>query len=301
MNFLDYRSCTLCPRACGVDRTKDETGYCGATAVVRVARAALHHWEEPCISGERGSGTVFFSHCGLGCIFCQNESVSSGTIGQPVSIERLSEIFLNLQRQGAHNINLVTGSHYAPGILEALALAKLRGLRVPVVYNSGGYESIATLDLLAKAIDIFLPDLKFASSETAERLASAPNYFAAATAAILHMAELVGKPRWAKDGTLERGLIVRHLVLPGKIGESQAILRWIRDNLPDWVLISLMGQYLPIGRAVGHPELGRKLRKKEYESVLETLWKLGLDNGYVQELSAAKHSYIPDFDLSGID
>lgn len=299
--FMDYCHCTLCPRQCGVDRTTGVKGYCGASATLRVARAALHFWEEPCISGERGSGTVFFTHCGLGCIFCQNEQLSRGVIGQEVSPRHLAEIFLNLQAQGAHNINLVTGAHYTPSLLEACQIAKAQGLRLPIVYNSSGYESIATLEALAEIVDIFLPDLKFTTMETGRNLANAPNYFAVATRAIRRMAELTGESRWNTDGTLARGLLVRHLILPGMVEESKTILHWIRDELPQWVMVSLMGQYLPVGRAIAHPTLNRRLRKKEYETVLTTLWDLGLENGYVQELSAAKSEYIPNFDLTGVD
>jgi putative pyruvate formate lyase activating enzyme len=297
---LSYTNCGLCPRNCGVDRNQNERGYCGAPAQAKVALANLHHWEEPCISGSRGSGTVFFSHCNLGCIFCQNAAVSQGEVGLPVTPTRLAQIFLELQEKGAHNINLVTPTHYLPDLLTALTQAKSAGLTLPIVYNCSGYERREVIAAVADYIDIFLPDLKYATAETAKACANLDDYFQVATAAIRQMAALIGECRFDENGLMTRGLIVRHLVLPGKTGESKTILRWIKDNLPDWVMVSLMGQYLPVGRAVVHPEYGRKLTKKEYQTVVDYLLESGLENGYCQEWGAADDRFIPNFDLRGV-
>ncbi len=297
---MDYQNCKLCPRQCGVNRTSGITGICGADHHTLLVRAALHHWEEPCISGKNGSGTVFFSFCNLGCVFCQNFKVSRGQIGKIVTRRRLTEIFLELQSQGAHNLNLVTATHFLPDIIPAIMAAKEEGLHIPIVYNSGGYESLETLETLAKIVDVFLPDLKFASVTTGKELANAPDYFKVATTAIRRMAELVENCELDGNGLIRRGLIVRHLVLPGNTEESRIILKWIKDELPEWVMVSLMGQYLPIGDLKKYPQLKRKLRHQEYESVVEYLYQLGLENGYVQELSAASANFIPAFDLTGI-
>lgn len=297
---MTSQNCRLCPRACGARRTPEDLGYCGAGREVRVARAALHFWEEPCLSGRKGSGTVFFSYCSLKCKFCQNYPLSRGQVGRVVSRERLAAIFLELQSQGAHNLNLVTPSHYLPEIIPALQMVKEKGFKLPVVYNTGGYERVETIEMLRGIVDVFLPDLKFASAETARALAQAPDYFTVATAAIRKMAELAGGSAFTADGLITRGLIIRHLVLPGKTAESRAILQWIKEELPPWVMVSLMGQYVPVGEAVGDPQLGRRLTKREYEAVVEYLFELGLENGYVQELSAASTDYIPPFDLTGV-
>ncbi len=297
---MDYQNCKLCPRECGADRNHGELGFCGAAKTIRLARAALHHWEEPCISGTNGSGTVFFSCCNLGCTFCQNYTVSRGKIGRVISRERLTEIFQELQSQGAHNLNLVTPTHYLPDIIPALKMAKKEGFNLPVIYNSGGYESLDTLEYLHDVVDVFLPDLKFASVATGKALANAPDYFKVATPAIQRMAELAGSCEIDNNGLIRRGLIVRHLALPGKVEESKTILKWIKDELPEWVMVSLMGQYLPAGNGAGDPQLGRCLKPNEYDSVVEYLFELGLENGYVQELTAASAKYIPVFDLTGV-
>lgn len=298
--MMDYQNCELCPRKCRANRTNGQLGYCGADNSIRLARAALHHWEEPCISGTKGSGAVFFTFCNLGCLFCQNFMVSRGETGRIVSEERLAQIFLKLQSQGAHNLNLITPTHYLPDIIPALNLAKTKGFNLPVVYNSGGYESIETIEMLQEIVDVFLPDLKFASTATAKEFVNAPDYFSVATAAIKKMAALIGSCKLDRQGLMKRGLIVRHLVLPGKLEESRTILKWIKDELPEWVMVSLMGQYLPMGHAVNHPELGRKLTVAEYEATVDYLYELGLENGYVQDISAAAEEFIPEFDLTGV-
>lgn len=297
---MNYQNCKLCPRECGADRNHGELGFCGADKTVRIARAALHYWEEPCISGTNGSGTVFFSFCNLKCVFCQNYTVSRGKIGREVSRGRLTKIFLELQNQGAHNLNLVTPTHYLPDIIPALRMAKKEGLNLPVVYNSGGYESLETLESLCEVVDVFLPDLKFASVSTGKELANAPDYFKVAAAAIRRMAELTGSCKIDNNGLIRRGLIVRHLILPGKVEESRTILKWIKDELPKWVMVSLMGQYLPVGNAINHPTLGQKVNIAEYDAVVDYLFQLGLENGYVQEISAASDEFIPEFDLTGV-
>ena len=297
---MNYQHCELCPRKCGANRSDSQLGYCRADNLVRLARAALHYWEEPCISGTKGSGTVFFSFCNLGCLFCQNYRVSRGKVSQVVSRGRLAAIFLELQNQGAHNLNLVTPTHYLPDIIPALNLAKEKGFNLPVVYNSGGYESLETLEALGEIVDVFLPDLKFASATTAKELANAPDYFPVATSAIKQMAQLIGSCEFDQEGLVKRGLIVRHLVLPGKLEESRTILKWIKNELPEWVMVSLMGQYLPVGKAVNHPQLGRKLTTAEYGEIVDYLEKIGLENGYVQELSSASDVFIPKFDLTGV-
>lgn len=297
---MTYSNCRLCPRECGVNRISGQFGFCGAPAQPLAALADLHHWEEPCLSGTRGSGAVFFSHCNLGCIFCQNDPVSNGKVGQGVSAERLAEIYLNLQEKGAHNINLVTASHFLPDVLISLDIAKSNGLRLPVVYNCGGYESLSTVDALAGYVDIFLPDLKYVSPETSQACAGISDYFEAATRAIRQMATIIGECRFDDEEIMERGLIIRHLVLPGKAEESKAIIDFIRSELPEWVMVSLMGQYMPAGRAAGHPEYGRKLYKKEYQEVVDYLLDSGLENGYCQEWGAAEEKFVPDFDLRGV-
>ena len=292
-------SCRLCPRECGADRTvKDARGLCGGGSLPRLARAALHQWEEPCISGDRGSGTVFFSGCPLGCCFCQNREISAGNFGREISVGRLSEIFLELQDQGAHNINLVSPTQYTPWIVRALE--DVRGkLDIPVVWNTGGYERVGTLRMLDGLVDIYLPDLKYKSAELAGRYSGAPDYFEQASAAILEMFRQTGKIRMGKDGTLERGLVIRHLCLPGARRDSWAVLEWIAENLPaDGILISLMSQYTPY-RPLPYKELNRRISSFEYNTVVDKALELGL-RGFMQERSSAKEEYTPPFDLEGV-
>lgn len=291
--------CTLCPRSCGVDRTVT-VGRCGVGAQVRLARAALHFWEEPCISGEKGSGAVFFSGCSLGCVFCQNYSISAGGYGKDVSIERLAQIFLELQEQGANNINLVTGEHYIPQIIRALDLVK-DSLHLPVVYNSSGYETVEAVQMLKGYVDIYLPDLKYCSPERSARYSHAPDYFAVATKAIQEMAKQVGPVQFDENGMLKKGLIVRHMVMPGGVEDSMDILTWIAENLPlDDILVSVMSQYTPFYKSGEYPEINRRLNQAEYDRVLDWMDCMGIENGFVQELSSAKEEYTPDFSLQGV-
>ncbi len=289
--------CTLCPRQCGADRTKT-VGYCGGGDRIRAARAALHHWEEPAISGTNGSGTVFFSGCPLHCRFCQNHVISAENQGIEVTPERLSHIFLELQAQGAHNINLVTALHYLPQLLDALQLAKPH-LHIPIVCNTGGYERVETLAALEGLVDIYLPDFKFLSPETARNYANAADYPVIAEAAIAEMLRQTGKPL-LEDGLLRRGCIVRHLVLPGHRHESIALLQHLADRFgTDAFLLSLMSQYTPLQEDPTYPELNRRLTKMEYNSVLKTAQALGFE-GYMQDGSAAGSGYIPSFQLEGL-
>ena len=292
------QACTLCPRACGADR-RNGRGLCGGGPRVKLARAALHFWEEPCISGDRGSGTVFFSGCPLHCCFCQNYPISAQNFGKEVPVERLAAIFLELQAQGAHNINLVTASHYAPWVLEALRLAR-PALGLPVVYNSGGYERLETLRMLEGAVQVYLPDLKYRDAALSARYSAAPDYFGQASRAILEMYRQVGPLELGEDGTLRRGLVVRHLVLPKAWRDSVALLEWLADTLPlDSFYLSLMSQYTPCWHSGDFPELGRRVSTYEYNRVLERAQELGF-SGFLQERSSAKEEYTPPFHLEGV-
>ncbi|HHY98082.1 MAG TPA: radical SAM protein [Firmicutes bacterium] len=293
--------CYLCPRRCGADRSAGEKGFCRAGLSVKVARAAKHHWEEPCISGTRGSGAVFFSHCNLRCVFCQNYDISHQGFGKEIGAKELACIFLRLQADGAHNINLVSPTQYITQVKCALIAAKENGLTIPVVYNSNAYEEPDALASLTDLVDVYLPDLKYYHDEVAIRYSSAPHYFRHATSAILEMARQVGTPILDSDGLIRKGLIVRHLVLPGMVEESKRGLDWIKANLPSGVYISLMSQYVPMYRASEHPEINRKLSKAEYDEVVDYALAIGLDNGYIQEESASDESFIPAFDLTGVE
>ena len=262
-----------------------------------VARAALHQWEEPCISGQNGSGTVFFSGCSLRCVYCQNQQISLGRYGAPVTEENLLRMFDRLIAQGAHNLNLVNPTHYAPML--AKALQKYRS-PVPIVYNSGGYERVETLKALEGLVDIYLPDLKYVDSAVSLRYSGAADYFDYASKAILEMSRQVGEARFDENGMMKNWLIVRHLILPRNTAQSIKALTWIRGNLPEGTLVSLMCQYTPCGELGSFPELQRRITRREYDKVVEHMLKLGLTGGYLQELSSAKEEYIPPFDLTGV-
>lgn len=291
-------SCNLCPRMCGARRdAKRGNGYCRMGAMPVVARAALHFWEEPCISGTKGSGTVFFTGCSLQCVFCQNEQISvRREVGRTLTARELSDVFFRLIEQGAHNINLVNPTHFASGIAEAL---RFRPLPVPVVYNSGGYERAETLRMLEGLISIYLPDYKYRDSALSQRLSGAADYPEHAAEAILEMVRQTGPASFDGDGMLQRGTIVRHLILPGHTRNSIEVLDWLKENLPEGTLVSLMAQYVPCGRAADYPEIDRRITKREYEKVQQHLFALGLD-GYVQERKSAKKDFIPPFDLEGL-
>ena len=299
MKSFSLSSCELCPRRCKANR-ETGTGFCQGGSSVKLAKAALHHWEEPCISGTRGSGTVFFSGCPLRCCFCQNYPISSENFGAEISVTRLSQVFLELQEQGAHNINLVNPTHYVPWILEALELARPQ-LRIPLVYNSGGYERVEILRELEGVVDIYLPDLKFYSSEASAKYARAPDYFSVASKAILEMYRQVGRAQYDAQGLLKKGLIIRHLAMPSLKDDSIQLLRWIHENLPgEDILVSVMSQYLPCYHSGDYPEINRRISTYEYRKILEELERLGFSNGYTQQREAAVDAYIPDFDLSGV-
>ncbi len=298
--------CTLCPRACGADRAAGQTGLCGAGDTLRAARAALHHWEEPCLSGDpeapTGSGTVFFSGCALGCCYCQNYGISQEGQGRPLTEARLAEIFLELQTNGARNINLVTATQWLPWVLPALDSARRRGLRLPVVYNTGGYETVQTVQALAGYVDIWLTDFKYDSPALAAELSRAGNYPAVADRALRAMLRQTGAPVYDPEGYLRRGVIVRHLVLPGQAADSQAVLRRLaavrrQEEVP--FLLSLMSQFTPFYHAADHG-LGRRITSYEYRKVVDAALALGLTDGYMQEKSSAREEYTPPFDGEGL-
>lgn len=292
-------SCKLCPRECGVTRTEQQgSGFCKMGALPVVARAALHFWEEPCISGKKGSGAVFFTGCSLQCAFCQNYQISTERgVGKVLTPQQLSDVFFRLVEQGANNINLVSAAHFVPAVAEALSL---RPLPVSVVYNSGGYESLETLHMLDGLVQIYLPDYKYHDNELAQRFSGVSDYVERAQEAILEMARQTGPCRFDENGILQQGTIVRQLLLPGHTKNSIACLDWLAQNLPDGELVSLMGQYTPCGNISAYPELNRKVTAREYRKVQQHLFDLNLD-GFLQDLDSAKKDYIPDFDLTGVE
>ena len=301
------KMCTLCPRNCAVDRAGGERGICGQTEQLKVARAALHYWEEPCISGESGSGAVFFSGCALHCVFCQNRSIANGTAGKEITKERLAEIFLKLQEKGANNINLVTPTQYLPSLLPVLKRVKPQ-LFIPIVYNCGGYETLEAVDALAPYIDIWLPDLKYYSFVLSARYSAAPDYFTVAFAAVKRMIKHTGPlvlEDFSENGQacqlMKRGVILRHMVLPKHKDDSIRLLHWIHDNLPEGhFLVSLMSQYTPFYQSNKYPEINRRITSYEYQKVVDAAIELGLTQGFMQEKSSAKEEYTPPFELQGI-
>lgn len=304
--------CTLCPRNCGADRVKSK-GYCGESTAVRVARAALHFWEEPCISGVSGSGTVFFTGCSLKCVFCQNYALSDAGKGWTVSTQKLADIFLALQDKGASNINLVTPSHFVPQIAEALEKAKGQGLLLPVVYNTGSYENVSTIKMMEGLADIYLPDLKFYSQELSARYANAPDYFEKASEAIAEMVRQTGPAVFSEESILredgeeirlmKKGIVVRHMVLPGCTKDSKQILEYLYRTYGDGIYISIMNQYTPMlstGQLEGFPELERPVTSREYSRVVDFALKLGIENAFIQEGGTDKDSFIPSFNGDGV-
>lgn len=295
------QNCTLCPRKCGINRLAGEHGFCRQTAEIRAARAALHFWEEPCISGTCGSGTVFFAGCNLQCIFCQNHTIAIGQTGQVISLERLSEIFLELQEKGAANINLVTGAHFIPQIVFALTDAKTKGLNIPIVYNSSGYETVSSLALLEGLVDIYLPDLKYYSPELALRYSHAADYFEKATAAIAEMFRQVETPIFdTATGLMQKGVIVRHLLLPGQSRDTKKILRYLHTTYKNDIYVSIMNQYTPLPHVANIPELNRKITDAEYQKILSFAAQIGIENGFIQEGGTASESFIPEFSGEGL-
>lgn len=295
-----FAKCEACPRRCGVNRLAGELGRCRVPATPLLARAALHAWEEPPLSGTRGSGTVFFSGCSLGCVFCQNQRIAGGEVGVEVTAERLADIFLSLEAAGAHNINLVTPTHYAPLLLDVIPEARRRGLTIPIVYNSGGYERVETLRLLRGLIDIYLPDFKYADPSLAARYASAPDYPDVARAALSEMVAQVGTPLLDADGVMKRGVIVRHLMLPGAYRNSHDVVKHLA-TFGDSIYISLMNQYTPMpGVAERYPELAAPVREKDYRRLCAYAARLGITQAFVQEGGTVDASFIPPFDLTGV-
>ncbi len=293
-------NCTLCPRNCKANRLSGQIGYCGEPADIYAARAALHSWEEPCLTGKNGSGTVFFSGCNLKCVFCQNHTIAVGDTGKPITISRLSEIFLELQKKGAANINLVTPTHYIPQIYQALITAKEKGLDLPIVYNTGGYEKAESLRLLDGLVDIYLPDFKYFSAELSSKYSLAPDYFAQASSALAEMYRQTGPCQFDSQGGLKCGIIVRHLLLPGQTKDSKKVLHYLHDAYGDNIWISIMNQYTPLKHVAHIPELNRKVTKAEYERMVNYAIRLGIANAFIQEDETAEESFIPPFDFEGI-
>lgn len=294
------RNCRICPRDCNADRLSGHAGFCHTDAVLKVARAALHFWEEPCISGEEGSGAVFFSGCSLGCVYCQNRDISGGQRGETISVDRLARIFLELQEQGANNINLVTAAHYVLQTAAALRLAKQWGLRVPVVYNSSGYEKVESLKLLEGLVDVYLPDFKYMDARLAAAYSHAPDYPGAAKAAVSEMVRQCPAPQFDDRGIMVRGVIVRHLLLPGHVREAKAVVRYLYDTYGDQIFISMMNQYTPMAHTAKDALLCRRVTKREYRRLLEFASEIGVTQGFYQEGETATESFIPSFDCLGV-
>lgn len=302
-----FTKCAICPRECKVNRSDGQNGYCGENENVRVARAALHMWEEPCISGERGSGTVFFTGCPLKCVFCQNAVIANSEAGKVLSVEELSDVYLKLQAQGANNINLVTATHFIPQVVKSLELSKKHGLDIPVVYNTGGYEKRESIKMLDGLVDVYLPDMKYYSEILSARYSNAKDYFLIAKEAINEMFLQVkgpvfaGKNERVEEGIMKKGIIVRHLLLPGQIDDSKKILRYLHDTYGDDIFISIMNQYTPMkGIEKKFPELGGKVSENEYDELVDYAIDIGIENGFIQEGETAKESFIPSFDGEGL-
>ncbi len=314
----DNAECRLCPRNCGILRQEGKKGYCGATDEILIARAAPHFWEEPCISGKKGSGAVFFSGCNLHCVYCQNKEISDGGSGKAVSIGRLAEIYLELQDKNVYNINLVTPTHYADKIRESLVLAKKNGLHIPVVYNCGGYESWETVEMLQDCIDIWMPDFKYISRDTAKKYSNCPDYFDKAAGALDEMVRQIklkggikmtevpidpDNPESDKEEIMERGIIVRHMMLPGRTGESKRILRFLHERYGNDIYISIMSQYTPMPQVMNDdrfPELRQKVDRNDYERLVDFAMSIGIENAFIQEEDVAMESFIPTFDGTGV-
>lgn len=293
--YKEYDACTLCPRKCGVNRNRGEKGVCTQTAEIRVGRSALHHWEEPCISGEKGSGTVFFSGCSLRCVYCQNYNLGRGSVGQIFSENELGESFLKLQESGAHNINLVTAEHFVPHIKSAVIKARKEGLIIPIILNTGGYISCEALEILKDVIDIYLVDFKYMDSEIAKKYSSAPDYPEVAENAISKMVGLVGKPVFDEDGILQKGVVVRHLCLPSHTEDSKSIIKYLFDTYGEGIIYSIMRQYTPVRKNEKYPNLNRRITEKEYDEIIDFCIDMGIEDAYIQDDECASESFIPEF------
>lgn len=295
-----YENCLLCPRKCGINRSTGQTGVCGVSSEIRVARAALHYWEEPCISGEKGSGAVFFSGCSLHCVFCQNREISDGKAGKVISKERLSDIFLELKAKGANNINLVTPGQYIPDIVWAVSDARRRGMELPIVYNTSGYEDAKELKLLEGIVDVYLPDFKYMDSALSAKYSRAKDYPSVAKQALSEMVRQ--QPKVVIDdatGLIQRGVIVRQLLLPGHVNDAKAILKYLHDTYQNSIYISMMSQFTPIALK-DYPEINRTVTRREYERLIDYAIKIGITNAFIQEGDVAKDSFIPAFDCEGV-
>ena len=287
--------CMICPHNCGINRLDGQVGRCKSKDTVKIALYSTHNFEEPCISGKKGSGTVFFSNCNMNCIFCQNYEISQHGKGKEISIQELAEIFIKQQEKDVENINLVTPTSYVPQIIEAIKIAREKGLKIPIVYNTNGYEKVETLRMLEGYIDIYLPDLKYSDDILAKRLSKVDNYFEIATSAIKEMYRQTGKFIFDEDGIMQKGMIIRHLVLPNHILNSRRVLKWINDNMND-VYVSVMAQYFPTYKAKEIEDINRKLTKEEYEEIENYLYRLNLENGYIQELGEHEEEYVPKWE-----
>ena len=295
-------NCNLCPRQCGADRENGKSGICGVSGKnILAARAALHFWEEPCISGERGSGTVFFSGCPLRCVYCQNYQIAGTEVGMEISEERLKEIFLELQEKGAHNINLVTPTHYTPEIIRAIRKAKEQGLRLPIVYNCSGYEKVETLKMLKGIVNVYLTDFKYMEREAAVRYSKAPDYPEIARAALKEMMNQTGEAKFDENGIMQSGVIVRHLLLPGHVQNARAVVKYVYETYGDQLYLSLMNQYTPLPQVKKEfPELDRRVTEREYQRLISYALEIGVENAFIQDGNTAKESFIPMFDYEGI-
>ena len=290
---MNLAKCEICPHKCRIDRTKNQIGRCKSTDKVKIALYSIHDFEEPCISGKNGSGTVFFSNCNMNCIYCQNYEISQEGRGKEISIEELAEIFIEQQNRNVENINLVTPTSYVLQIIEAIKIAKSNGLKIPIVYNTNGYERVETLKLLKGYIDIYLPDLKYYEDKIGKKYSKIDNYFEIATKAIQEMYRQVGAPKLDERGIIKKGLMIRHLVLPNNIENSKKVLKWIKENIDENVYIDIMAQYFPTYKAKESLELNRKLTKEEYEEIEQYVYELDIKNGYMQELGEHEEEYVP--------
>ena len=292
--------CMICPRNCKVNRLNGQKGYCRSSDKMKIALASVHKFEEPCISGSEGSGTIFFSNCNLKCIYCQNHDISQENVGKEVSVERLAQIMLEQQNRNVNNINLVTPTMYVYQIIDSIKIAKENGLKIPIIYNSNGYENIDTIKMLNGYIDVYLPDLKYYLDEVAIKYSDAPNYFNIATKAIKEMYNQVGNVKFDERGIIQKGVIIRHLILPNHIKNTKNILKWIKDNFDDKVFVSVMAQYFPTYKAKDDDLINRKLSIREYREIENYIYSLDLKNGYMQELGKHEEEYVPKFDLSNL-
>ena len=292
----DLEECKLCAHLCKINRNEGQIGRCKAGNTIKIALYSVHNFEEPCISGKNGSGTVFFSNCNFSCIYCQNYEISQLGKGKEIEIERLAEIFLEQQKRKVENINLVTPTSYVPQIIEAIKIAKKRGLKLPIVYNTNSYEIVETIKMLEGYIDVYLPDLKYFENDLGKKYSNINNYFEIATEAIKEMVRQVGRPKLNERGILEKGVVIRHLVLPNNIENSKRVLKWIKNNLEDKVYVSIMAQYFPTYKAKNDSELNRKLTKEEWAEIEEYIEEIGIENGYIQELGEHEEEYVPKWD-----